>query len=36
MLTPEEDDVIILKNVHEKNYYKHEHICVIIRIYLDV
>ena len=29
MKTPEEEDVIILENVFEINYYKHEHICVL-------
>ena len=34
MYTPEED-VIIFENVCEINYYKHQHICVFVLIYLD-
>ena len=36
MKTPEEEDVIIFKSVFEINYYKHEHICVLMLINLDV
>ena len=34
MKTPEEEDVIIFKNVCEVHYYKHEHICVLRSIIL--
>ena len=36
MQTPEAKHVIIFENVCEVNYYKYEHICVSMLIYLDV
>ena len=36
MQTTEEEDVIFFKNVCEINYYKHEYICFLMLIYLDV
>ena len=33
MKTPEEEDVIILKNICKINYYKYEHICVFMFIF---